>query len=188
MTKKEKIRIVAICGSVRTDNNTAKVLQLAVDEIKKHSDVTLEVIDPAGLNLLLPGKNGKSSADPLQKLVSSADGIVLATPEYNGSYSSVIKLIIEHLGDPSALKGKPAVLLGVATGSIGAVKALEHLASVCLNEGAIVLPGPVSVAGVHKFFGPNGKCLDKNVEKRVRDLAVTLINYIRRNAGPIPLC
>ena len=181
MNKKSKgIHIVAISGSVREDNNTAKVLALVVDEFKKYSDVTLEVIDPDGLSLPLPGKDGQSSADALQKIVSSAAGVVLATPEYNGSYSSVIKLVIEHLGEPSALKGKPVVLLGVASGGIGAVKALEHLASVCLNEEAIVLPGAVSVARVHRIFSAPGECSDKDVEKRVRGLVDVLLNYIRK--------
>ena len=181
MSNAKKIHLVAITGSVRTDDNTSKVLALVVDEIKKHSDVTLDVIDPDSLSLPLPGKNEKSSADALQKIVSSAAGVVLATPEYNGSYSSVIKLVIEHLGEPSVLAGKPVVLLGVASGGIGAVKALEHLGSVCLNEEAIVLPGSVSVARVHRIFSAQGECTDKDVEKRVRGLADTLLNYIRNS-------
>jgi len=178
--KAQGIHIVAILGSVRPDNNTSKVLALVVDEIKKHPDVTLEIIDPNELDLPLPGKDEKSSAERLKKTVSSASGLILSTPEYNGSYSSVIKLIIEHLGEPSALLGKPVVLLGVASGSIGAVKALEHLASVCLNEGAIVLPGVVSVARVHKIFPAPGQCQDKGLEKLIRGLADTLLNYVRQ--------
>jgi len=91
--------------------------------------------------------------DKLQQQVSDATGVIFATPEYHGSYSSVIKLVIEQLGFPSVLSGKPIALLGVAAGSIGAIKALEHLRSVCSHVGAIVLPGPVSVAAVHKVSG-----------------------------------
>ena len=180
MNKKVKgIPIVAVLGSVRPDNNTAHALALVVDEFKKHADVSLEIVNPDDFDLPFPGKGTNSSIDSLQKKIFSARGIILATPEYNGSYSSVIKLIIENLGDPSVLCGKPVVLLGVASGSIGAVKALEHLASVCLNEGAIVLPGFVSVARVHKVFSAQGKCSDQDIEKRVRGLANILLNYIQ---------
>ena len=69
------------------------------------------------------------------------------------------------------LAAKPVALLGVAAGAIGAIKALEHLRSVCSHIGAIVLPGPVSVAGVTRVFDENGKCIDAGTEKRVRGIA-----------------
>ncbi len=184
MTKKEKIHIVAVCGSVRSGSNTSKVLALVTDELKKQDNVSVTVVDPNKFELPLPGKKRKTSSGALEKIASEAAGLILATPEYHGSYSSVMKLVIENLGYPSVIAGKPVALLGVASGQIGAIKAIEHLSSVCAHIGAIVLPGPVSVANVHKFFGPNGKCLDKSVEKRIRNLAVTLINYIRRNICP----
>ena len=62
------------------------------------------------------------------------------------------KLIIENLGFPSVLATKPVALLGVAAGQIGAIKSLEQLRSVLSHVGAIVLPGPVSVAGVQGVF------------------------------------
>ena len=96
----------------------------------------------------------------------------------------MIKLVIENLGFPSVLAGKPVALLGVAGGVIGAVKALEHLRSVCSHIGAIVLPGPVSVAGVQKVFDAEGRCLDAGIEKRIRGAAKNLIDYIHSNICP----
>ena len=181
---KESIRIVAILGSIRPDNMTSKALGLVADEIRKHPDIQLEVIDPKNLNLSLPGEADERSAQMLQKIVAKATGVILATPEYHGSYSSVIKLVIDNLGFPSVLAGKPVALLGVAAGQIGAIKAIEHLRSVCSHIGAIVLPGVVSIAGVHKYFDTQGRCLDENVEKRVRALGISLIDYIRNHICP----
>jgi len=110
--------------------------------------------------------------------------VILATPEYHGSFSSVIKLVIENLGFPSVLAGKPVALLGVAAGQIGAIKSLEGLASVCTHVGAIVLPGAVSVAGVQQLFDSEGRCLDRAVEKRIRSVASNLVNYIHGNICP----
>jgi FMN reductase len=87
--------------------------------------------------------------------------------------------VIENLGFPSALAGKPVALLGVASGQIGAIKALEHLRGVCSHVGAIVLPGPISIAGVNKLFDEQGRCLDEKIEKRIRSVATNLIDYIR---------
>ncbi len=180
----KEIQIVAITGSVRQGSYTSKALAIVVDEIRKHADISVKVIDPNDIQLPLPGKKEDASIRALNQVVSGATGVILATPEYHGSYSSVIKLVIENLGYPSVLSGKPVALLGVASGAIGAIKAIEHLASVCAHIGAVVLPGPVSVAHVEKIFDKNGKCLDPVMDKRIRSVANNLIQYIRNHICP----
>ncbi|MFQ5864815.1 MAG: NADPH-dependent FMN reductase [bacterium] len=183
--KNQGIHIVAILGSIRPGNFTGKALALVIDEFKKYQDITLQLIDPSVMNLPIPGKEGNfADMKTLKEDVSRATGVVLSTPEYHGSFSSGIKLIIENLGFPSVLSGKPVALLGVAAGQIGAIKALEHLRSVCSHIGAIVLPGPVSVSGVQKLFDDKGRCLDQKTEKRIRGVATNLIDYIRANICP----
>ena len=179
------IRIVAINGSVRPRNYTGMALALVVDEFKKEAGITITVIDPATLNLPFPGTNPDSAPTrALQEEVKTATGVILATPEYHGSFSSVMKLVIENLGFPSVLSAKPVALLGVAAGSIGAIKSLEHLRGVCSHIGAIVLPLPVSVANVQKVFDSQGRCLDPFSEKLIRNVATNLINYLRRHVCP----
>jgi FMN reductase len=184
-SKKQDIRIVAISGSARPENFTSKALALAIDEFRQHPGIGLEVFDPTIMELPLPGTgNEPPTTQRMKAAVAQATGVVLATPEYHGSYSSVIKLVIENLGFPSVLAGKPVALLGVASGIIGAIKALEHLRSVCSHVGAIVLPGPVSVAGVQKVFDAEGRCVDAGIEKRIRGVATNLIDYIHTNICP----
>jgi FMN reductase len=179
------IRIVAVLGTARPGNFTAKALALVIDEIKKHRDIAVQVIDPSTMELPLPGTDEDSAQTRmLQETVAEATGVIFSTPEYHGSYSSVAKLVIENLGFPSVLAGKPVALLGVAAGQIGAIKALEHLRSVLSHIGAIVLPGPVSVAGVQSVFDDEGRCLDEQIEKRIRSVATNLIDYTRRNICP----
>ena len=173
------IRIVAVAGSVRPGNFTSKALNLVVDEARKHDTVMVEHVDLASLDLRLPGRGESEDAKRLQKQVAAATGVILATPEYHGSFSSATKLLIDNLGFPSTMSGKPVALLGVAAGQIGAVKSLEHLRSVCSHIGAIVLPGPVSVASVQKLFDEEGRCLDEGMEKRIRNVATNLLDYIR---------
>ena len=179
------IRIVVIPGSVRPGNFTAKAVALVVDEIRKHNDITLDVVNLAELNLPLPGVGGESlEVARFRETVSQATGIIFATPEYHGSFSSVTKLAIENLGFPSVISGKPVALLGVAAGAIGAIKSLEQLRGVCSHVGAIVLPGPVSVAGVQNVFDSDGRCTDEKIEKRIRSVATNLIDYIQGHICP----
>ena len=178
------IRVVAMIGSSRPGNATGKALAVTVGELRKDGDVAVDVVDPAGLDLRGPGFQNPDVLKDLQQKVTAATGVILSTPEYHGSYSSVIKMLIEHLGYPSMLAGKPIALLGVAAGAIGAIKSLEHLRSVCSHVGGVVLPGPVSVAGVHKVFDDAGHCLDPSTEKRLRGLGRNLTDYILQNICP----
>ena len=178
------IKIVILSGSVRPGNYTAKAVALVADELQKQgASVAVPNLAEVGLNL--PGM-GEPTPELLEfrQLVSEATGLILATPEYHGSFSSVIKLTIENMEFPSALAGKPVSLLGVAAGVIGAIKSLEALRGVCSHVGALVLPGLVSVAGVQKVFDQEGNCLDEVIEKRIRGLATSLLDYIHGHVCP----
>jgi len=181
----EVMRIAVIVGSVRPGNYTSRATAIAEHELAKLDGVVVERFDPGKLHLPLPGVGTADGAlRAARKSVSSAAGGVLATPEYHGSYSSVTKLIIDNLDFPSALKGKPVALIGVAAGSIGAVKALEHLRSVCSHVGALVLPGSVSVPSVREVFDAAGTCLDPAIERRIRNLCRELVDHVRRTESP----
>ena len=56
--------------------------------------------------------------------------------------------------------------------------------SVLSHIGAVVLPGPVSVADVQQVFDDKGRCLDENIETLVRGVATNLIDYINSNIRP----
>lgn len=181
----DTIHIVIINGSVRPGNYTRMASALVLDELKKHRQVTTEVIDPATLNLPPPGTDPQSAAAKgLQQKVGQATGVILTTPEYYGSFSSVMKLVIESLGYPSALSGKPVALLGIAGGMIGAVKSLEHLRSVVSHVEGIVLPLPISVANVQEVFDTEGRCLDPGAEQLIRGVGTNLLTYIEYNVCP----
>jgi chromate reductase, NAD(P)H dehydrogenase (quinone) len=179
------IRVAVITGSLRPGNYTNMAAAMVVDELRQQPKVSVDVVDPAKLDLPFPGQE-RSSADTkrLQQIVKGATGVILVTPEYHGSFSSVMKLVIENLGFPSALEGKPVALLGVAAGTIGAIKSLEHLRGVISHVGGIVLPLPVSIANVQKVFDREGHALDPTAERMVRQVATNLIGYIERNLCP----
>ncbi len=179
-----RLKMLIINGSVRPGNYTAMASAVVADELGKDSDVAVETIDPSTLELPPPGLPGSVDTKELQEKVRQASGIVLATPEYHGRFSSVMKLVIENLGFPSVLSGKLVALLGVAAGSIGAIKSLEQLRGVCAHVGAIALPLPISVPNVQKAFAPDGTCTDPAVEKLIWRVGTGLLDYVRRSVCP----
>ncbi|MBT3344744.1 MAG: NAD(P)H-dependent oxidoreductase [Gemmatimonadetes bacterium] len=184
MNEPSSIRIAAIIGSVRPDNYTARAMAIVADEFaRRHADVTFDVVDPRYLNLPGPASDSED-AKSMQQLIGASTGVILSTPEYHGSYSSAIKLVIENMGFPSVLSGKPVAMLGVASGRIGAIKALEHLSSVVTHVGGHVLPGFVSVAGVQDVFDAQGRCTDPATDERLRSLAANLMEYTHEYLCP----
>ena len=183
------IRIVVLNGSPRPDSYTGRAVSLVMDELHTHNDIASTRFDVAQIALQLPAHDhpatkGQTSAADFKAAVNDATGVILATPEYHGSFSAAVKLSIENLGFPSVLAGKPVALLGVAAGRIGAIKSLEHLRSVCSHVGALVLPGPISIAQVQSAFNDDGSCKSPETEKQIRSVATTLVDFIRGHICP----
>jgi FMN reductase len=180
-----EIRIAVIIGTSRPGSYTARAAALLVDELQQNGGIRFDVIDPTGLALVFPGTGQRDDAvRAMGATVKHATGVIIATPEYHGTFPALLKLIIENLEFPSALAGKPVGLLGVAAGRIGAIKSLEHLRSVCSHVGAVVLPGPVSVARVQTVFDEAGNCMDAAIERQIRGMVSNLIDYIRDSICP----
>lgn len=185
MQNKIKFKVAVIIGSVTKESNTRKAAMIAVDELQKHKEISVDIIDPRELDLPFPGISSSSKdAEKIQEIVYEATGVILATPEYHGSYSSVLKLLIENLGYPSKLAGKPIAILGVASGDIGAIKSIEALRGVCGHIGGIVLPGNASIPEAEKHFNEKGECVSHKYEKRIRSVSKNLISFIEENIYP----
>jgi NAD(P)H-dependent FMN reductase len=150
---------------------------LVVDELEKAGE-RISVFDARDLTLSFPGQPATRDAEILVTAVTDASGIVLASPEYHGGICAMTKLIIENLGFPSMLAGKPVACVGVAAGRIGAIKSLEQLKGICSHAGAIVVPGSVSIAGVRQVFDEEGNCLDDGSEQALRGLARAMRNFL----------
>src|SRR3989449_1201532 len=170
--------IVCISGTNRPDNYTARALGIVVDELR-HSGVGPVVFDARTLKLAFPGHPDPGDGERLRTAIAAAPGVILATPEYHGSFAAMTKLMLENLGFPSVLAGKPVALVGVAAGRIGAIKSLEQLKSVCAHIGALVVPGAVSVAGVQRLLDARGAGTEGEVETLLRGVAHALFTFLR---------
>jgi chromate reductase len=175
--------IVCISGTNRPANYTARALNIVVDELRHHG-VDPVVFDARALSLAFPGHPETADGQQLRTTIAAAPGVVLASPEYHGSFCAMTKLIIENLGFPSVLAGKPVALLGVAAGRIGAIKSLEQLKGTCSHIGAIVVPGSVSVAGVQQLFDDHGRCTDAATDTLIRGLGQALLSFLQDYVCP----
>ncbi|MDO5506699.1 MAG: NAD(P)H-dependent oxidoreductase [Pseudoxanthomonas suwonensis] len=80
-----------------------------------------------------------------KKDIEAADAVLLITPEYNRSFSGVIKNAIDIASRPwgtNSFAGKPAAVIGVSIGATGTSMAQAHLDNVMLYLDTVLMPQP----------------------------------------------
>lgn len=184
-TETRDIEIVTVLGTVRPGSYTGKALTYVEAQLRDEHRVKVTRIDPAELKLGLPGQSVEGDdSERIKAIVTRATGVVLATPEYHGTFAAALKLVIENLGFPSTLSGKPVGLLGVAAGRIGAIKSLEQLRGMVSHVGALPLPTSISIAGVRNLFDDEGNVTDEGTAKALRRVGDQLVAYIDDHVCP----
>jgi len=158
--------ILIVTGSVRKGRVADKVLELVKNEVEKHEDLSVTIADVKELDLpFFDHEHAPASPDfnpdnekvvAWTKLVEAADGVVLLTPEYNHSMSSVQKNAIDWIF--SQWKDKPVSVVGY--GWSGASLAIDDLTKVLGNLQAKQLPTTTNLQFM-KNINPDGTVTDE---------------------------
>jgi chromate reductase len=152
--------VAVLVGSLRRQSWSRK-LALALRATAPAS-LALEVVEIGAMSLY----NFDDEPDPPQPWIAfrnrirTADALLFVTPEYNRSIPSVLKNAIDVGSRPkgsSAFDGKPAAIVGVSPGAMGAFGAVNHLRQClpCLN--VATMPAPEAyIGGIDRIFGDDG--------------------------------
>jgi len=105
----------------------------------------------------------------LREDVRAAQGIILATPEYHGGYSGVLKNALDLMGFEE-FEGKMLGLVGVSGGEMGAFGAMNNLRAVGRALHAWVIPEQASIPEAYKVFDESGTLKDSALEKRLKEV------------------
>src|SRR5947208_8844484 len=120
------VRIVGISGSLRQGSYNSALLRAALASMPAGAELVVGTI--RGIPLY-DGDVEASEGIPapvatLKDAIAAADGLVLATPEYNNSMPGVLKNAIDWLSRPASdiqrvFGGKPVALVGASPGGFG---------------------------------------------------------------------
>lgn len=147
MRRLDVASVLGLAGSLRKDSFNRRLLEIARQVAPSSLDVGIS--DRLGniplFNEDLEGPNGEPPAavQALRAEVSTADAILIATPEYNQSMPGVVKNIVDWLSRPapdSAFNGKPVALCGITTGEWGTRLSQAALRQALFAAGARLLP------------------------------------------------
>lgn len=169
----ETIRIAGICGSLRLGSYTRRALEIALQGAAEVGAET-QLINLTDYDLAFCGGASGEHSDPeglhrLRRDVQAAQGILLGTPVYHGSFSGVLKNALDLMGFRE-FEGKMIGLLGVSGGRAGAINALDNLRAIGRVLHAWVIPEQVSIAEGWQAFDEAGKLKSAELEQRLLEL------------------
>lgn len=172
--------IIAISGSLRKDSYNTKVLE----EIKKMIDkeVSFEILDISKVPLFNQDIENNENKDiiNIKNKIKKADLVVISTPEYNYSFSGVLKNTLDWLsrGEDLVFLDKKVALISASASRFGGVRAQNHLRDVLLCMGANTLYKPeVYIAFAHNVFVDN-TINDPRVKKQIINFKDNLLKEI----------
>jgi chromate reductase len=180
------VRILGLSGSLRRGSHNTALLRAAADALP--SGVELEIYE--GLRELPPYDADMDTELPdpavarLRQAIASADGLLIATPEYNGSIPGVLKNALDWASRPfpdSSLRGKPVAVMGASTGLFGAVWAQAETRKVLGTIGADVIDQELPVGQADSALGVDGELAEPEQRAALAELVGILL--ARAGAG-----
>lgn len=167
------VRILGVAGSPHGVSSTRVAVEIAINAAGK-AGVEVELLDLGAVDVpFFHVDKDFPELDEIRRKFASSDGFVVGSPEYHGSYSGVLKNLLDHLGFEE-FDGKIVGL--VSTGS--SFNALNHLRTVFRWVHAWVLPTQV-LARHADYVEATGEITNPKVRARLEALGREVAHYAR---------
>jgi chromate reductase len=179
----DSIKLAAFCGSLRKGSFNRMALNAFIERLPAGTSVT--VIEDGDWPLYNADIQAGGFPDKVQaahKIMLEADGIVIATPEYNYGISGVLKNAIDWLSrtTPQPFAAKPIAILGAAGSMLGTARAQYQLRqTLVFLDGRPLNKPEVMIATAQNRF-TDGKLNDETTGKLLTDLGAALLLAVRQ--------
>lgn len=178
--------IVIICGTNRPGSNTRKVTN-HVEAIYKSLNVATQTLDLAEMppEIFSPASYAAKPAAfaRFTDAVLTSDGLVVVTPEYNGSVPGVLKYFIDMLPFPESFERRPVCFVGLAAGIWGALRPVEQLQAIFGYRNAFVYPERVFMPGIGKQLAAAGEFANADLKQRLEQQAAGFVDFVEKLGG-----
>ncbi|MGB0951760.1 MAG: NADPH-dependent FMN reductase [Planctomycetota bacterium] len=180
-------RILMFAGSGRRDSINKKLASSAARKATALG-AEVELLDLADFPMPLYDGDLEAEAFPenvriVRGKMIAADGLFIASPEYNGSLTPLLKNTIDWVSRPQegvaegliAYQGKVAALAATSPGGLGGMRGLVHVRAILSGLGVHVVPGDLAVGSGFQAFREDGGLVDDGLDLRLQDLVDTLL-------------
>jgi NAD(P)H-dependent FMN reductase len=175
--------IYVISGTNRPGSKTRIVSGLITSFLKEAgAEVALLDLQELPLDLFHPDSYAEKPAafSRFSDAVLASEGLLIVTPEYNGSFPGVLKVFIDHLKFPESFEHRPVGFVGLAAGPWGALRAVEQLQQIFSYRNAHLYPRKVLIPSVFKAVSDEGTLTDPDIERHLRASATGFVSFIKK--------
>lgn len=138
----DNVQLIAFTGTNASESYNRKLLEFMQRYFKDKA--TIQLCEIANIPLFTENRKTPEIIYDLEEQIEAADGIIIATPEYDHSIPAALKSLIEWLSwEVHPLTGKPVMIVGTSLGIQGTSRAQDHLRQILNAPGvdAVVMPG-----------------------------------------------
>ncbi len=175
-----------IVGTNRPGSSTRQVAA-QIEEIYRELETPLRVLDLAQLppEIFHPGSYAEKPAGfkPFSEGVLQASGLIVVTPEYNGSLPGVLKYFIDMLEFPESFERRPVCFVGVAAGMWGALRPVEQLQAIFGYRNAHIFPERVFLPRIGTLLDAGGRLKDPELVERLRTQQQGFVAFVKKLKG-----
>ena len=184
-------KILAFAGSIRNDSVNKRLAKIAVNAAEQ-SGAEVTFADLAEYQMPLYCQDYESehglpeSVLAFKDLMKSHNGFLIASPEYNGSLTGILKNTIDWMSRPNAddprmacFDGKIAGIMAASPGGLGGLRGLHHLRVILASIGTFVLPNQLAVGHSGTNLVDDESIKDEKLQQAVENLSQEMVRVIK---------
>lgn len=177
------MNIVGLSGSLRNNSKNTSLLYTAQELLP--DGVSIDIIDMSIFPLFnqdIENVGLPTGLDAVERQIAAADGVLIASPEYNHSYTGVLKNAIDWLSRPPhrALNEMPVAIVGASPGQFGTARGQFQLRGLLHAINSHVLPKPeVLISGSNQKINAEGKLVDEQTREFYAAMLASFVQYIK---------
>ncbi|MFX3619073.1 MAG: NADPH-dependent FMN reductase [Sporolactobacillus sp.] len=177
------MKFVSIVGTNADWSYNRKLLQYMKEHFSSEAQIVIQEIVDIPLFNENYGEQVPSEVAKIVRTLDTADGVIIASPEYDHSIPAALKSVLEWLSfKEHPLKNKPVMIVGASYGPQGSSRAQAHLRQILDSPGlgAYVLPGnEFLLNGVKDAFDENDQLIDKQTISFLEECFSNYVNYVQ---------
>lgn len=186
MTALSPRHVACLAGSLRRASWNRRLLQAATAQSPATLQLDIHSLSAVPLfneDVEQGAPAGSEGVQTLRAMIAAADGLIIATPEYNHAMSGVLKNALDWLSREGpagkVLAGKPVAVLGASSGPWGTRLAQASLRQVLHACGALVMPTPtLFVANAASRFDADGLLPDPAMARSLQSFMLAFERWI----------
>jgi chromate reductase len=178
------MKILGICGSLRKGSFSMGALRACKEMMPEGMSLSIAAI--GDLPMYNEDLFQAGMPEPVRRLraeIAAADGLLIATPEYNFSVTPVLKNAIDWASRPPSqpFQDKPIALVTAAQGPLGGGRVQYDLRRILVGLWGHVLPRPeVFIGHAQTKFDAQGNLTDETTKKFLADLLAGFKDWVVR--------